>query len=67
MLKPGDPPHRLEFCNRLINTVAKNPGFLDGLIASYEAVVSLYSDISTRKVTKCSRYGEGHPDDQMIC
>ena len=43
MLRAGDPPQHLAFCNWLVNTVAQNPGFLDKLIVSDEVVFCLNS------------------------
>ena len=37
MLRPGDPALRRAFCNRLINTVKQNPGFLDQLMKLFSA------------------------------
>ena len=51
-LKPGDPPQRLAFCNRLLQTVAQDPNFLDHLIMSDEASFSLNSEVNTHNVVK---------------
>ena len=42
-LKQGDPEQRLAFCNRFINTVERNPGFLDQSIVSDAAIFGLIS------------------------
>ena len=66
MLRPGDPARCHAFCNRIINTVAQNPGFLNQLIVSDEAIFSLNSEINARNVVKYSHYGNGHPLDHYV-
>ena len=39
----------------------RNPGFLDQLIVSDEAIFSLNSEINTRNVRKYTAHGDGHP------
>ena len=46
---------------QFVNTVKQNPGFLDQLIVSDEAIVSLNSEINTRNVRKYATHGDGHP------
>ena len=65
-LEPGDPARRLQFCNRLINTVTNDPTFLDRLIVSDEAIFSMNSEVNTRNVVKYAPYGQGHPDDHYV-
>ena len=66
MLRPGDLALILTFCNRLINTVVQNPGFLDQLIVSAEVIFSVNSEINTRNVVTYSHYGNGHPLDHYV-
>ena len=65
-LKDGDPAQRLAFCNQFVNTVEQNPGFLDQLIVSDEAIFSLNSEINTRNVRKYAAHGDGHPADHYV-
>lgn len=65
-LREGDPAQRLAFCNRLVNTVACIPDFLDKLVVSGEAVFSLNSEINSRNVRKYAARGNGHPQDHYI-
>ena len=65
-IRDGDPAQRLAFCNRLLNTVAQNPDFLDKLIGSDEAVFSLNSEINSRNVRKYAARGHGHPNDHYV-
>ena len=65
-IRHGDPAQRLAFCNRLLNTVAENPDFLDKLIVSDEAVFSLNSEINSRNVRKYAARGDGHPHDHYV-
>jgi hypothetical protein len=44
--------------------VEQNPaGFIDHLIVSDEAVLSLNSEINTKNVRKYAAHGDGHPPD----
>ena len=54
-LREGDPVQRLEFCHRLLNTVAQIPDFLDKLVVSDEAVFTLNSEINSRNVRGTAR------------
>ena len=65
-LKDGDPTQRLAFCNRFVNQVEQNPGFLDHLIVSDKAVFSLNSEINTRNVRKYALHGDGHSLDHYV-
>ena len=56
----------MAFCNRFVNQVEQNPGFLDHLIVSDEAVFSLNSEINTRNVRKYALHGDGHPPDHYV-
>ena len=51
-LREGDSAQRMAFCNRLVNSVAQIPDFLDKLVVSDEAVFSLNSEINSRNVIK---------------
>ena len=62
-LRPVDPPQRLAFCNWLVNYFSQNPGFLNNLVSSDEAVFSLNSEVNTHSVIRYARYGQGHPQD----
>ena len=62
----GDPEQRLAFCNRFLDTVGQDPGFLDLLIVSDEAIFSLNSEINSRNVIKYAARGEGHPPDHYV-
>ena len=61
-----DPEQRLAFCNRLVNTVAQDPDFLNKLIVSDEAVFRLNSEINSRNVRKYAARGDGHPEDHYV-
>ena len=65
-LREGDPAQRLAFCNRLVNTVARIPDFLDKLLVSDEAVFSLNSEINSRNVRKYAARGDGPPQDHYV-
>ncbi len=65
-LRDGDPAQRLAFCNQFVNMVQQNPGFLDHLIISDEAVFSLNSEINMRNVRKYAAHGDGHPPDHYV-
>ena len=65
-LRAGDPAQRLAFSTRLVNTVAQNPGFLDQLAVSDEAVFSLNSELNTRNVIHCAPYRQGHPLNHFV-
>lgn len=65
-LKEGDPAQRLAFCNRFVDTVDRNPGFLDQLIVSDEAVFSLNSEVNSRNVVRYAEYGNGHPREHYV-
>eukprot|EP00111_Clytia_hemisphaerica_P017991 TCONS_00053258-protein len=65
-LKPGDPALRLQFCNDLVTKITNDPGFLNKLIVSDEAIFSLNSEVNTRNVVKYSAFGNGHPDDHYV-
>jgi hypothetical protein len=65
--RDGDPAQRLAFCNQFVNTVEKNPGFLDQLIVSDEAIFSLNSEINTRNVRKYAAHdGDVCPADHYV-
>ncbi len=49
-----------------MNTVVANPGFLDQLIVSDEAVFSLNSEINSRNVTEYAEHGNGQPPDHYV-
>ena len=61
-----DPPQRLAFCNWVVNYSSQNPGFLNNLVSSDEAVFSLNSEVNTHNVIRYARYGQGHPQDHHI-
>lgn len=65
-LKQDDPAQRLLFCNRLIQTLAAEPNFLDNLITSDEAIFSLNSEVNTRNVVCYAERGDGHPEDHYV-
>ena len=65
-LREGDPVQRMVFCNQLVHTVEQNPQFLDQLVVSDEAVLSLNSKDNTRNVIKYTPYGNGHPTDHYV-
>ena len=65
-LRATDYRKRLTFCNRLVNTIAANPGFLDDVIFSDEAIFSLNSQVNTKNVIKYSQHGNGHPEDHYV-
>ena len=50
---------RSKFCDQFVNTVEQNPGFLDQLIVSDEAIFSLNSEINTTNVRKYAAHGDG--------
>ena len=50
---------RSKFCNQFVDTVEQNPGFLDQLIVSDEAIFSLNSEITTRNVRKYAAHDDG--------
>ena len=47
-----------------MNYSYQNPGFLNNLVSSDEAVFSPNSDVNTHNVIKYARYGQGHPQDR---
>ena len=65
-LREGDPVQRLDFCNRLVTTVAQIPDFLDKLVVSDEAMFSLNSEINSRNVRKYAAKSDGHPNDHYV-
>ena len=65
-LRESDPAQRLAFCNRLVNAVVANRGFLDQLIVSDESVFSLNSEINSRNVIEYAEHGNGHPPDHYV-
>ena len=50
----------------MINTVAQNPGFLDQLVVSDEAILSLNSDVNTHNVIHYAPYVQGHPANHFV-
>ena len=65
-LRAGDPAQRLAFCTRLVNTVTQNPGFLDQLAVSDEAIFSLNSEINNPNAIHYAPYGQGHPANHFF-
>jgi len=65
-LEPVDPPRRIAFCNWFLQMVNKQNNFLDNLIVSDEAIVSLNSEVNSKNFVKYAAHGQGHPDDYYI-
>ena len=65
-MKTGDPALPLHFCIELVTKITNDPGFLNKLIVSDEAIFSLNSEVNTRNVVKYSAFGYGHPDDHYV-
>ena len=40
-----------------------NPGFLDQLITSDEAIFDINSEVNTHNIVRYAPYGQGHPAD----
>ena len=49
-----------------MNYSIQNPGFLNNLVSSDEAVFSLNSEVNTHNVIRYARSGQGHPQDHYI-
>ena len=65
-LRAGDPAQRLTFCTRFVDTVTPNPGFLDQLVVSDEAIFSLNSEVNTHNAIHYAPYGQGHPENHFV-
>ena len=50
----------------MVNTVAQNPGFLDQLVVSDEAIFSLNSEVNTHNVIHYRPYGQGHTANHFV-
>ena len=49
-----------------MNYSNQNPGFLNNLVSSDEAVFPLNFEVNIHNVIRCARYGQGHPQDHYI-
>ena len=65
-LLPRDSAQRMEFCQRLLNTVEQEPRFLDNLVVSDEAIFSLNSEVNSKNVVEYAESRQGHPPNHYI-
>ena len=65
-LRAGVPAQRLAFCTRLVNTLTQNPGFLDQLVVSDEAILSLNSEVNTHNAIHYAPYGQEHLANHFV-
>ena len=63
---PRDSAQRMEFCQRLLNTVEQEPRFLDNFVVSDEAIFSLNSEVNSKNVAEYAESRQGHPPNHYI-